>query len=176
MKNVKNRSKFHEKWPFFAIILPWMASYGSERRFVLIFSARDDFGKVSWKMDARKCQNQGTPLSLTTSVKVANPFPEAGSSARCRRPVVGRCPLRPLTITLPSCASPPHSGTASFAFFPISDPPHMAIVPKLSLPRIFFQIWHIFYRHFQGKQPPKYFPWDVPFYFNHQRDNAKTLT
>ena len=55
--------------------------------------------------------------------KSPNPFAEAGSSARCRRPVVGRCPLRPLTITLPSCASPPHSGTASFAFFPISDPP-----------------------------------------------------
>ena len=50
-----------KKWPFFAIILPWMASYGSERRFVLIFSARDDFGKVSWKMDARKCINQVTP-------------------------------------------------------------------------------------------------------------------
>ena len=50
--------------------------------------------------------------------KSPNPFAEAGSSVRCRRPVVGRCPLRPLTITLPSCASPPHSGTASFAFFP----------------------------------------------------------
>ena len=50
-----------KKWPFFAIILPWMASYGSERSFVLIFSAKDDLGKVSWKMDARKCKNQVTP-------------------------------------------------------------------------------------------------------------------
>ena len=31
----------------FAIILPWMASYGSERSFLLIFSARDDLVKVS---------------------------------------------------------------------------------------------------------------------------------
>ena len=74
-----------------------------------------------WMLGSAK--TKGPPLSLTTSVKVANPFAKAGSSARCRRPVVGRCPLRPLTITLPSCASPPHSGTASFAFFPISDPP-----------------------------------------------------
>ena len=50
-----------KKWPFFAIILPWMASYGSERSFLLIFSARDDLVKVSWKLDARKCQNQLTP-------------------------------------------------------------------------------------------------------------------
>ena len=74
-----------------------------------------------WMLGSAK--TKGPPLSLTTSVKVANPFAEPGSSACCRRPVVGRCPLRPLTITLPSCASPPHSGTASFAFFPISDPP-----------------------------------------------------
>ena len=49
------------KWPFFAIILLWMASYGSERSFLLIFSARDDLVKVSWKSDAGKCQNQLTP-------------------------------------------------------------------------------------------------------------------
>ena len=29
------------KWPFFAIILLWMASYGSEKSFLLIFSARE---------------------------------------------------------------------------------------------------------------------------------------
>ena len=39
----------------------------------------------------------------------------------------------------------------------------------------FFQIWHIFCWHFQEKQPQIYFPWDVPFYFKHQRDNAKKL-
>ena len=50
-----------KKWPFFAIILPWMARYGSETSFLLIFSARDDLVKVSWKSDARKCQNQLTP-------------------------------------------------------------------------------------------------------------------
>ena len=60
-QKVKNRSNCHEKMAVFAIILPWMASYGSERSFLLIFSARDDLVKVSWKSDARKCQNQLTP-------------------------------------------------------------------------------------------------------------------
>ena len=50
-----------KKWPFFAIILPWMARYGSETSFLLIFSARDDLVKVSWKSDVGKCQNQLTP-------------------------------------------------------------------------------------------------------------------
>ena len=50
-----------KKWPFFAIFLPWMARYGSETSFLLIFSARDDLVEVSWKSDARKCQNQRTP-------------------------------------------------------------------------------------------------------------------
>ena len=36
-----------KKWPFFAINLSWMASYGSERSFLPIFSARDDLVKVS---------------------------------------------------------------------------------------------------------------------------------
>ena len=49
-------SKCHEKWPFFAIILPWIASYGSETSFLLIFSARYDLIKVSWKSDARNRQ------------------------------------------------------------------------------------------------------------------------
>ena len=35
--------------------------YGSERSFLLMFSARDDLVKVSWKSDAWKCQNQLTP-------------------------------------------------------------------------------------------------------------------
>ena len=47
MKNVKNRSKFHEKWPIFAIILLCMASCGLETSFLLIFSAIDDPVKVS---------------------------------------------------------------------------------------------------------------------------------
>ena len=47
--------------PIFDIILPWKASYGSEKSFLLIFSARDDLVKVSWKSDVGKCQNQLTP-------------------------------------------------------------------------------------------------------------------
>ena len=74
MKNVKNRSKSHKKWPFFAIILSWMARYWSETSFLLIFSAKDDLVKVSWKSDARKCQNQVTLLNLTSWVKDASPF------------------------------------------------------------------------------------------------------
>ena len=50
-----------KKWPFFAIILPWMARYGSETSFLLIFSARDDLVKVSWKSDVGKWQNQLAP-------------------------------------------------------------------------------------------------------------------
>ena len=49
-----------KKWPFFAIILPWMANYGSEC-FLLVFSVRDDMVKVSCKSDAGKSQNQPTP-------------------------------------------------------------------------------------------------------------------
>ena len=63
-----------KKLPFFAIILPWMASYGSEISFLLVFSARDDLVKVSWKSDAQKCQHEVTPLTLTTSVKGTSPF------------------------------------------------------------------------------------------------------
>ena len=49
-----------KKWPFFAIILPWMASYGSKTGFLLIFSVWVDLLKVSWKSYAWKCQNQVT--------------------------------------------------------------------------------------------------------------------
>ena len=63
-----------KKWPFFAIILPWMTSYGPEISFLLVFSARDDLVKVSWKSDAQKCQNEVTPLTLTSWVKVPSPF------------------------------------------------------------------------------------------------------
>ena len=50
-----------KKMPFFVIILPWMASNGSERCFLLIFSARDDLAKVAWKSAARKRQNPLNP-------------------------------------------------------------------------------------------------------------------
>ena len=53
-----------KKWPFFAIFLPWMASYGPKKSFLLIISARDDLVKVSWKSDAGKCPNQVTPPLL----------------------------------------------------------------------------------------------------------------
>ena len=51
-----------------------MARYGSKRSFLLIFCARDDLVKVSLKSDARKCQSQVTPLTLTSSVKVPIPL------------------------------------------------------------------------------------------------------
>ena len=73
-QKVKNRSKLHEKWSFFVIILPWRAGYCSERSFLLIFIARDDLVKVSCKFDARKCQNQVTLLTLTGWVKGTSPF------------------------------------------------------------------------------------------------------
>ena len=63
-----------KKWLFFAIILPWMANYGSERSFLLIFSVRDDLVKVSCKSDAWKCQNQVTLLTLTSWVEGTSPF------------------------------------------------------------------------------------------------------
>ena len=49
-----------KKWSFFAIILPWMANYGSENSFLLIFIAGDGLVKVSWKSDAQNCQTQLT--------------------------------------------------------------------------------------------------------------------
>ena len=72
MKNINYRSKFHEKLPFFAIILPRMASYGSKRSFLFIFSARDNLVKVSWNSDAWKCQNQVTLLTLARRVRGAD--------------------------------------------------------------------------------------------------------
>ena len=57
-KMSKIGQKSMKKWLFFASILPWMARYGSEISLLLIFSARDDLVKVSWKSDAQKCQNQ----------------------------------------------------------------------------------------------------------------------
>ena len=61
MKNVKNRSTIHEQMAVFATILQLMASYGSERSFLLIFSVRDDLVKVSSKSDIGKCQNRVIP-------------------------------------------------------------------------------------------------------------------
>ena len=73
MKNVKNRSKFHEKWPFFAIILPQMASYGSKTSFLLIFSAKDDLVKGENRMPGSAKTNLPL-LTLTSWVKEAPPF------------------------------------------------------------------------------------------------------
>ena len=70
-----------KKWPFFAIILPWIASYGSETSFLLILSARDDLVKLSGKSDARKCQNRVISLTLTSWVKAASPFVTKASGA-----------------------------------------------------------------------------------------------
>ena len=41
---------------------------------LLIFSARDDLMKVSWKSDAWKCQNQITLFTLTSWMKGTSPF------------------------------------------------------------------------------------------------------
>ena len=51
-------------------------SKGSKRSFLLILSAKDDLVKVSWKSDARKCQNHVKKplLTLTSWVKDASPF------------------------------------------------------------------------------------------------------
>ena len=67
------------------IILPWMASYGSETNFLLLFSARDDLVKVSWKSSAWKCQNQVIPIyfdqlsersqPLSSNFPLNSPFP-----------------------------------------------------------------------------------------------------
>ena len=56
-ENVKNRSKFHEKWPFLPLSCHEGQVMGPKKSFLLIFSARDDLVKVSWKSDARKCPN-----------------------------------------------------------------------------------------------------------------------
>ena len=79
-----------KKWPFLAIILSWMVSYGSETSFLHILSARDDLVKVSWKSDARKCQNKLPLLTLTSWVKGTSSFMGAfewkktyRSKARC---------------------------------------------------------------------------------------------
>ena len=51
-----------------------VGSYGPEGSFLLVLSAIDDLVKVSFKSDARKCQNQVTSLTLTSWVKVPSPF------------------------------------------------------------------------------------------------------
>ena len=60
---MKNRSKFHGK-------------NGSVRSFLflLIFSAKDDPVKVSWKSDAQKCQNQLTPPYFDQLSESHQPF------------------------------------------------------------------------------------------------------
>ena len=54
-----------KKCPFFAIILPSMARYGSKRNFLLIFSARDDLVKVSLKL-LRDWPDQFAQLTCTS--------------------------------------------------------------------------------------------------------------
>ena len=75
MKNVKNRSKSMNKWPFFPLSNHgWQVMGPKEVFFFLIFGARGDLVKVLWKSDARKCQNQVTLLTLTCWVKGTSPF------------------------------------------------------------------------------------------------------
>ena len=59
MKNVKNRWKFHEKLAVFCHYLA-MASYGSERSFVIMFSARDD-GKSFMKIGCLEVRKLSYP-------------------------------------------------------------------------------------------------------------------
>ena len=61
MKNAKKRSKLHEKIAVFCHFLDMNGKLWAQKKFLLIFSARDDLGKVSWKSDVGKCQNQITP-------------------------------------------------------------------------------------------------------------------
>ena len=74
MKNVRNRSKFREKWPFFAIILPWMASFGSETILLLIFCARDDLVKFYENRMLGNAETNRPLLTLTSWVKGTSPF------------------------------------------------------------------------------------------------------
>ena len=60
-----------------------MAGNESERTFLLMFSATDDLVKVSWKLDVEKGQNQDTPLTLTSWVKVASPFIATEVQTKC---------------------------------------------------------------------------------------------
>ena len=67
MKNVNNKKGQNsiKKWPFFAIILLWMASYGSERSFLLIFSARERWsGKRFMKIGYSEVPKPTYPSSL----------------------------------------------------------------------------------------------------------------
>ena len=57
MKNVKNRSKFHEKM---AVFLPLSCHEWQVRGPKEVFSSYLVLVKVSWKSDAWKCQNQVT--------------------------------------------------------------------------------------------------------------------
>ena len=89
----------------FAIILPWMASYGHETSFLLIFSARDDLVKVSCKSDARKCQNQVTLLTLTSWVKGTSPFVEFHSKKNPTHPSL-LLPKKLRNLGCPLCRLP----------------------------------------------------------------------
>ena len=71
MKNVQISMK---KGPFLAIILPWMASYGSEISFLLIFSARDDLVKINENRMSGSAKNNLSLLTLNSWVKGASPF------------------------------------------------------------------------------------------------------
>ena len=82
MKNVKKRSKFHEKMAVFCHYLTTYGKLWSERSFLLIFSARDDLVNVSWKSDTRKCQYQSTLLTLTSWLKEASPFGKVSDKDR----------------------------------------------------------------------------------------------
>ena len=74
MKNAKNRSKLHEKMAVFCHFLAMKGNIWVWKSFLLIFSARDDLVKVSWKSKDRKCQNKDTLLSFTSWVKGTSPF------------------------------------------------------------------------------------------------------
>ena len=65
-----------------------MASYGPERSFLLIFSARDHLVKVSWKSDTGKCQKQITLLSMTIWVKGTSPFVKLQFGEPCLQIIV----------------------------------------------------------------------------------------
>ena len=85
-----------KKWPF-----EWMATYGSETSFLLIFSARDDLVKVSWKFMKIGCWEVPKPSYPVTSLTLTSWM--KGTSSFIQRTLNDRTTHFRKTLTLNSC-------------------------------------------------------------------------
>ena len=65
-----NMATFYEKCQNRSNSIQKIAVNGSEGSFLLIFSARDDLVKLSWKSDTWKCQHQLTRISIVLASEV----------------------------------------------------------------------------------------------------------